>query len=116
MLTLVGVIAGNMASYKKRLLLADFKTYCGMLGLQHSKDAISWSGEDFDRAIASEQRLQFAMVYAMTNRCFFTTSTGYIGTGSQLARERDVIAVVQGASMPWILRPHGDHFKMFWAC
>lgn len=58
----------------------------------------------------------FPVVDASTTQRFFTTSKGHMGVESKLAKAGDVVGVVQGAKMPWILRPHEDHFTMLWVC
>lgn len=49
------------------------------------------------------------IVRVMTNhRCFFTTRRGYCGLGPPSTQLGDVVAVLFGADVPFILRPVGD--------
>ena len=41
-----------------------------------------------------------------------TTSTGYIGLAPHGTREGDLIFVVMGAEVPFILRPYDDGYEL----
>jgi len=45
-----------------------------------------------------------ALIRWMRNRRFFVTKLGYIGTGPQVVRRGDVVAILYGSGMPIILR------------
>ncbi|KAK5683574.1 hypothetical protein LTS10_005107 [Elasticomyces elasticus] len=40
----------------------------------------------------------------LRNRCFFITSTGYIGIGPKVMRDDDLVAILYGSSVPVVLR------------
>lgn len=44
--------------------------------------------------------------------CFFTTSQGYMGTGPPYAMPGDKVCVIQGANVPFLLRPDGDGYLL----
>lgn len=45
-------------------------------------------------------------------RVFFTTSTGYIGIAPRGTRDGDLVFVVMGADVPFILRPYDDGYEL----
>lgn len=47
-----------------------------------------------------------------TGRSFFTTSSGYMGTGPPYARPGDKVCVFQGLNVPFLLRPNGDGYLL----
>ncbi|XPS72106.1 hypothetical protein M3J07_004264 [Ascochyta lentis] len=47
-----------------------------------------------------------------SRRSFFTTSNGYIGTGPPYAKPGDVVCIVQGANVPFLLRSHKDGYLL----
>ncbi|KAK5745809.1 hypothetical protein LTR17_001311 [Elasticomyces elasticus] len=40
----------------------------------------------------------------LRNRCFFTTTNGYIGIGPKVMRDDDLVAILHGSSVPVVLR------------
>lgn len=45
-------------------------------------------------------------------RVFFTSSTGYVGLAPSGAKEGDLVFVVMGADVPFILRPYDDGYEL----
>jgi hypothetical protein len=48
------------------------------------------------------------IAYHAGNRCFFTTTTGYIGCAGHSAQKGDVLCILFGCRLPAILRPQQD--------
>lgn len=46
----------------------------------------------------------------------FRTSKGYLGLGPEILKPGDVVAVIFGAKVPFILRPEGDHYLLLGDC
>ncbi|PMD42916.1 hypothetical protein L207DRAFT_377234, partial [Hyaloscypha variabilis F] len=46
----------------------------------------------------------------------FRTTKHYLGLGPQILKAGDVIAVIFGAKVPFILRPEGDHYLLLGDC
>jgi len=44
----------------------------------------------------------------MTSRCIYRTTEGYLGAGPALMREGDEVWLIEGALVPFIMRPAGD--------
>jgi len=44
------------------------------------------------------------------HRSIFTTNTGHIGLGPSVLQPQDIICVLYGGKVPYILRPAGDHY------
>ncbi|KAF2185843.1 hypothetical protein K469DRAFT_518658, partial [Zopfia rhizophila CBS 207.26] len=54
---------------------------------------------------------------AQCSRCFFTTEKGFMGVGPSVAREGDLICVLFGGEVPYILRSiENGHYKMIGQC
>ena len=53
---------------------------------------------------------------ACTNRRVFFTRSGSVGVGPKIMREGDIIVVFHGGDVPYVLRPHGDHYLLLRAC
>lgn len=54
---------------------------------------------------------------ACVNRRIFRTRTGYFGVGPKVVQEGDVIAIIYGGEMPYILRPTDDgHYRLLGEC
>jgi hypothetical protein len=52
---------------------------------------------------------------AVTNsedRCFYITKKGYIGLGPRGIKRGDVISILAGSSVPYVMRPQRDDFCM----
>jgi hypothetical protein len=46
------------------------------------------------------------------NRCFYLTKKGYIGLGPKEIQPGDVVCVLAGSSVPYVVRPLRDGFRM----
>jgi hypothetical protein len=42
----------------------------------------------------------------------FLTAKGYVGLGPSFAKEHDIVVVLFGCMMPFVLRPHGNEYKL----
>jgi hypothetical protein len=49
-------------------------------------------------------------------RRFMVTGGGFYGLGPQLLQEKDVVAVMPGLNVPFVLRPTGDKYKLVGCC
>lgn len=50
------------------------------------------------------------------NRTFFTTDKGYIGMGPKAVLDGDLVCVLSGGRVPFILRQNGDMFQLVGEC
>lgn len=62
-----------------------------------------------------ELLLQTAVANVCKNR-LFTTHMGFVGICPPSARSGDMVGVLLGCSVPLVLRPHGNEFKVIGAC
>jgi Heterokaryon incompatibility protein (HET) len=46
------------------------------------------------------------------NRTVFTTNSGYIGSGHRCLQSGDIVCILYGGAVPFILRPEDDHYLM----
>ncbi|EKG20516.1 heterokaryon incompatibility protein [Macrophomina phaseolina MS6] len=92
----------NFAAY------LDWLGLCPWIGTIHHPVKLDASGDP--------KEFEDAMVYALRNRRLFVTREGYIGIGSQLIQENDLVCVLQGANMPYILRPNEPYYHFLWTC
>ncbi len=53
-----------------------------------------------------------AVNIANKGRNFFTTSDGYMGVGPPYARPGDKICIIQGANLPFLVRPEKDGYLL----
>jgi len=49
---------------------------------------------------------------ALKNRCFFTTSSGYIGLGPRDTRCGDYVAIFLGGNMPFVVKDESTHHSL----
>jgi hypothetical protein len=49
------------------------------------------------------------------NRTFFATDTGFVGIGSKRVQKGDVVAILNGGDMPFVLRPDGPFHRLIGA-
>ncbi|WPB06863.1 uncharacterized protein RHO25_011523 [Cercospora beticola] len=54
------------------------------------------------------RRYEVALLNVCRRRRVFRTTAGYVGVGSRITRRGDVVAMILGGMMPYILRPTGD--------
>ncbi|KAF2147455.1 uncharacterized protein K452DRAFT_331025 [Aplosporella prunicola CBS 121167] len=47
---------------------------------------------------------------------FFITKTGYMGVGPKHMREGDIVAILLGGRVPYLLRPRGGRFVLIGEC
>ncbi|KAL1600422.1 hypothetical protein SLS60_006807 [Paraconiothyrium brasiliense] len=67
---------------------------------------------------SAAEKVQMAYKFFQTSakatykRCLFKTVQGYLGAGPDTACVGDAIVILFGGSVPFILRPDGDHYKL----
>ncbi len=52
------------------------------------------------------------MKSTMGHRCFFTTTSGYIGIGPEGCKPGDHVVLLLGGDMPFVLRSRSDHYQL----
>ena len=52
----------------------------------------------------------------MPGRGFFTTREGYIGLAPSRTTAGDLVCVIKGANVPFILRPTGENYFLVGEC
>jgi hypothetical protein len=57
-----------------------------------------------------------ALATSLLGRSFFTTSTGFLGIGLPGIEVGDIVAILFGAQLPFVLRGNGETFRMVGAC
>jgi len=55
-------------------------------------------------------------VQACVNRRFFVTKNGLMGVGPDGMKEGDIIGILFGGRVPYVLRPVGDGFRFVGEC
>jgi hypothetical protein len=64
--------------------------------------------------IAHEAREYFERAISISeDKCFFITKRGYIGLGPKGMQGEDVICVLAGSSVPYVVRPLQEDFRLF---
>jgi hypothetical protein len=61
-------------------------------------------------------RFNFHAVYCCKRVAFFRTSTGHQGSGSEMLQRDDVVAVLLGSRVPFILRKFGSAYRLVSDC
>ncbi|KAH8591386.1 hypothetical protein B0O99DRAFT_632560 [Bisporella sp. PMI_857] len=69
-----------------------------------------------DIADADGNAARFAKSGCYTWRRFFTTRTGYIGFGPACMREDDIICILRGGRVPYVLREKDNHWLFLGEC
>ncbi len=62
--------------------------------------------------IEKMKRFSVAAIRSSTHRNLFKTQTGLIGTGPKALREDDVLAILYGGNVPFVLRSCADGYQM----
>lgn len=84
----------------------DFRTESrGLLGLTDIVSSIKVELEE-------KRCFDLSIQQALENRCFFTTSSGYIGVGPRDTLCDDYVAVFLGGNMPFIVRDKSTHHSL----
>lgn len=75
--------------------------------------------DDFKPTLMSwERRLRYCSSFLrsvdmiMTTQCFFTTVCGRMGIGPYRLRPKDVVVILFGGNLPFILRPKGPDYEL----
>jgi len=72
-----------------------------------------WSADssEFDRSV-NGKRLFRDLVISSTHRRRCVTSTGFLGQVPSLAQEGDLIVILIGSAVPFVLRPRQDRYQL----
>lgn len=57
-------------------------------------------------------RYDQAVLVASENRCFFSTTSGHVGIGPKVILPGDIVAIIYGSRMPFVLRQSGEYYRM----
>ena len=79
-------------------------------------DAISPSLCEIAKKIERNDEWSRAANGASTNRAFARTQKEYFVLGSGVMKEGDIVCVLYGGKMPFVLRPWGGHFLLVGEC
>ncbi|MCJ1256837.1 hypothetical protein MMC24_004662 [Lignoscripta atroalba] len=71
---------------------------------------------DLEDTEESRWKAALARVEAIENRRFYVTREGFMGLGPSEAQEGDVVCVLQGAHVPFVLRKVEDHHVLVEEC
>lgn len=101
-------------------------------GSRFYRDARKWFAEHFDihiAAISMSHRLKLALatdadsgrfheafVRACTDRRFFVTTEGRIGIGPDTMKEGDIVTILFGGKIPYVLRLSGTRYRFIGEC
>jgi hypothetical protein len=81
--------------------------------LWHDLNSFTRLGED---ALAMAETYLSTVANFDLERFIFQTSNRYLGLGPPLMKEEDVICIISGFPVPYILRPEGSHFLLVGPC
>jgi len=79
-------------------------------------EAISPSLREMAKRMKTKDEWSRAANGASTKRVFARTKKGYYVLGPAVMREGDVVAVLYGGKMPFVLRPWGRDFLLVGEC
>ncbi|CAG9946849.1 unnamed protein product [Clonostachys rosea f. rosea IK726] len=65
-----------------------------------------------ETTVDEDRVAQNAMVVALSGRCVLRTTNDWIGLGTVNTLPGDVVVVIAGADVPFILRPFGDRYRL----
>ncbi|KAF7509584.1 hypothetical protein GJ744_007622 [Endocarpon pusillum] len=57
-------------------------------------------------------RLELSLEQSLQNRCFFTTTYGYLGVGPRCTRPGNLVTILRGGNMCFILEDQGQHYRL----
>jgi hypothetical protein len=72
--------------------------------------------EQRTRGYSGNAEFSHRIINACIGRKPFRTQQGYIGLGPHIARHGDIVCVLLGAHVPFILRPVGDQYQLLGEC
>lgn len=109
-------IGGNSQQY-----WLDASIYWGLLGADGLKEACSKAamesrGYNEPFSIGDLASFSHAVSFACDGRRLLMTQNGYIGVGPRAMNEGDDIAILQGASVPYVLRRCGSAYQFVGEC
>jgi hypothetical protein len=90
--------------------LADFAAYI-RTDLPRYASLVSECNENGD-----QRRFKQAAASACDGRRLFVTTSGHLGIGPAVMKNGDLVCVLFGANVPYILRPNEDHFFLIGEC
>jgi len=64
----------------------------------------------------SAERFRFSAHRMAQNRVLFRTAKGYVGLGPLVTRPNDIVCLLFGGNVPYILRPMGKYYKLVGEC
>jgi hypothetical protein len=73
-------------------------------------NATESQGTDLEHKVAGDYNE--ALWRRCRNRRFFISKTGYIGTGPKVMQPSDLVVVLYGSTVPFILRPHTETYML----
>ena len=92
---------------------------------QYLQDFLDWA-EDADQEMkewkSNEENLEkgrkfwVSMQYGALGRHFFASKKGYMGVAPLMAEVGDMICILYGAQVPFLLRPRDDHYLLVGDC
>jgi len=93
----------------------DREIYYHAFDFLHDIRSSQWEGIRFLPEAISSHHLQ-RILFETNGRLFFTTKNGYMGLASKGAQPGDLVAVIGGANVPILLRPHNGDYKLIADC
>lgn len=86
--------------------LSDYRTFMGRDFAQDTRRLEKFVLDDFlDSFVPSADRFAHRHVVEKKDRCLFVTSTEMLGIGPQAMIPGDVVVILHGGDMPFVLRP-----------
>ncbi|MCJ1389269.1 hypothetical protein MMC18_002125 [Xylographa bjoerkii] len=105
----------DLKSAFDKTLCADIKWVPDADPMKLARHARLSTGEDvaFEPINWQTGELKKEFKFAMKERVFFTTRGGYIGLAPEAAKESDVVCVVLGGEVPYIVRPRENGHYLY---
>ena len=98
---------------------ADFISYLSKMLEMEDQSTALWPFNCMTQNVpgaGDAMRYQYAAVHMCANRRVFITTGGNFGLGPQAMQLGDVICVLFGGAVPFILRPRNDHYLFVGEC
>lgn len=98
----------------------DLELYLIMMesGGVFSQEALDFVDLHLDHFRDSDSALQAVrgLIYTYRRMAFFITSTGHLGVGATIAQPGDVVCVLFGGNLPYLIRPVGSQYRFLGQC
>lgn len=104
-----GSIHGALRDMRSTLLLCQHGYYIGGKTFSRRRSLLEDSLDDLDDSHSAIQTLSRG---ATRGRVMFASAGGYIGLAPHGSREGDIIFVILGADVPFVLRPFEDVYEI----